>query len=67
MIGIDICATCLLFAKEIKEVGIILLSKKAPNWGFKGFVSVLNPLCLLMLLGDSIALGHTKLGKSIQY
>ena len=32
-----------------------------------GFVSVLNPLCLLMSLGDSIALGHTKLGKSIQY
>nr|AKN37455.1 hypothetical protein [Vibrio splendidus]AKN39086.1 hypothetical protein [Vibrio tasmaniensis] len=30
-----------------------------------GFVSVINPLCLLMSLGDSIALGHTKLHKSI--
>ena len=41
MIGIDICATCLLFAKEIKEVGIIWLSKK-PRTGAlsQGLVNV---------------------------
>ncbi len=44
--------------KLAEKVGVAAAARQ-------GFVSVLNPLSLLMSLFDSVALGHTKLDKSI--